>query len=126
MRIARLCDDYLNLTGHHCYAIDDIEKSLPHNLPASKFLRPYTPALRFFNKLRLRRIKRSMTHAAKNNKVYHLWSHPHNFGRHIDNNLEFLEEIFIHYKHLNKKYNFQSITMNDLSEEIENINKATN
>ncbi len=117
-RILRLLDDYLNLTGNHCYSLNDIEKKLPYNLPASKFLRPYSNTFKFFNMLRLRRIKKSMTYAAKNNKIYHLWSHPHNFGNHIENNLKVLKEILIHYKYLNETYNFQSITMSNLGEKI--------
>ena len=61
-----------------------------------------------------------MTHAAKNNLMYHLWWHPHNFGVDQDENFKFLEEILKHYQYLNKKYNFESITMSNLANEIKN------
>ena len=45
------------------------------NLPASFFIRPYSKKLFLFNNLKLRRIKNSMTHAAKNREMIHLWWH---------------------------------------------------
>jgi hypothetical protein len=59
-----------------------------------------------------------MTYAAKNNLVYHLWWHPHNFGVNLDQNIIMLNKILLHYKNLNKKYNFESITMSDLSNKL--------
>ena|GEM_PF-6961988 len=56
-----------------------------------------------------------MTYAAKHNKVYHLWWHPHNFGINQDQNFAFLEKILKHYDYLNKRYGFFSITMSDLA-----------
>ena len=42
--------------------------------------RPYG----FFKKLKMKRIKAQMTYAAKNDKLFHLWWHPHNFGNDIE------------------------------------------
>jgi len=56
-----------------------------------------------------------MSFAAKNNKVYHIWWHPHNFGRNTNKNIEFLQDVLEHYKFLNQNYNFQSFTMKDLA-----------
>lgn len=80
-------------------------------LPASRFLRPYISKEKVIQKVKINRIKKEMTYAAKNNEFYHLWWHPHNFGNSMETNLFFLEEILIHYQYLNKKYNFTSITM---------------
>src|SRR5699024_962404 len=60
-------------------------------------------------------IKKSMEYAAKNNQLYHLWWHPHNFGINIDKNMSMLEEILSHYQVLSNKYNMQSITMKDIA-----------
>lgn len=117
-RFLRLIDSYINLTGHHCYSFDSIEKSLPINLHSSRFLRPYNEKLSFLEKLKLNRIKKSMTYAARNNLVYHIWWHPHNFGRNTDKNIIMLNKILKHYTELNKKYGFQSVTMQDLSHKI--------
>jgi peptidoglycan/xylan/chitin deacetylase (PgdA/CDA1 family) len=117
-RILRLIDSYINITGHHCYRFDEIKKSTPYNIPSSRLLRPYSKKLFFLERLKFLRIKNAMTHAAKNNLVYHLWWHPHNFGRNCKENIYILEKILKHYDYLNKKYSFQSITMQELSNEL--------
>ena len=118
LRISRLLDNYINLSGHNCYSFEEIKLQYPHNIASSKFLRPYSNKLKFLEAFRLKRIKNSMTHAAKNNKIYHLWWHPHNFGTNLNENLTFLKRILEHYKYLNDKYGYQSATMSDCSKEI--------
>ena len=118
VRILRLLDSYFNLTGFHCIDTEKIKKSYPFNIPSSRFLRPYSSKLFFLEKLKLTRIKNAMTFAAKNNLVYHLWWHPHNFGINLVQNIAMLNNILSHYKYLNDKYNFESITMSDLSNEL--------
>ncbi|MBC7536448.1 MAG: polysaccharide deacetylase family protein [Ferruginibacter sp.] len=117
-RAFRLVDAYVNLTGHHCYTEKYMSAKFPVNIPSSRFLRPYYSKLQFLDWLRLRRIKKSMTHAAKNNLMYHLWWHPHNFGINQLENFSFLEEILVHYRYLNEKYSFTSCTMTELAKEI--------
>ena len=56
-----------------------------------------------------------MTRAAKENKNYHLWWHPHNVGEDISNNRIQLMEIIHHFKFLKEKYNFESLNMGDFS-----------
>ena len=85
------------------------------NIPASRFLRPYSKRLAFMDWLRLKRITKSMTHAAKHGLTYHLWWHPHNFGINIKENLAFLEKILLHYEELSKKYSFRSVSMQQLA-----------
>lgn len=119
-RAFRLIDAYLNITGYHCYPITLNSQKEPVNIPSSRFLRPYSPQLKMFEKLRLRRIKSAMTHAAKNNLMYHLWWHPHNFGINQEKNFAFLEEILIHFNKLQKQYNFQSTNMKGLANLISN------
>ena len=80
-------------------------------LPASRFLRPYSAREKLIQDMKLNRIKREMTDAAKNNKVYHLWWHPHNFGNEMNENLKYLESILKHFKFLDKKYKFSSKSM---------------
>jgi peptidoglycan/xylan/chitin deacetylase (PgdA/CDA1 family) len=117
-RALRLIDAYINITGYHCHRFDKIKEATPYNIPSSRFLRPYSEKLRFLQPLKFLRIKNAMTHAAKNNLVYHLWWHPHNFGRNSKENICFLEKILKHYDFLNKKYAFQSLTMGELSDEL--------
>nr|WP_321226043.1 polysaccharide deacetylase family protein [uncultured Psychroserpens sp.] len=109
-------DAYFNITGSNTYNLEEINKnSILFNIPSSRFLRPYNTKLKFFEPLKLRRIKKAMTYAAKHNELYHLWWHPHNFGTNINENLENLETIFKTYKFLNETYGFQSETMTGLT-----------
>ena len=115
-RAFRLIDAYLNISGHHCYSLDEINRSKPFNIPASRFLRCYSPSLKSIDFIKMKRILNSMTFAAKHNKIFHLWWHPHNFGVHQEENFEMLSEILEHYKYLNKKHNFESATMGEIAE----------
>jgi peptidoglycan/xylan/chitin deacetylase (PgdA/CDA1 family) len=114
----RLADAYINLSGHNCYSNEEMKRQIPVNIPASRFLRPYTKKLKVFEKLRLKRIIDSMTYAAKKGLTYHLWWHPHNFGINISENFLFLEQILIHYQKLNKEYKFESMNMQQLAKEL--------
>jgi hypothetical protein len=117
-RALRLIDSYVNITGYHCYNLEMMKASSPFNIPSSRFLRPYSDKLAFIDFLKFLRIKNAMTYAAKNNLMYHLWWHPHNFGSNCIENIKFLEKILKHYKFLNEKYKFQSITMEELSNKL--------
>lgn len=118
----RLLDSYINLSGNNCYSFQEIAKSRPYNIPSSRFLRPYSVKLKLLENLRLNRILKSMTKAAKNNQVFHLWWHPHNFGVNQNENFNFLEKILQHYKHLQTEYKFESINMRDFAEELNKLN----
>ncbi|NJW53432.1 polysaccharide deacetylase family protein [Salinimicrobium oceani] len=74
---------------------------------ASRLFRPYSPH-RVLNNLKVIRIKDEMSEAAKNNKIYHLWWHPHNFGNFPEESLSDLIEIMEHFKFCQKKYDFRS------------------
>jgi hypothetical protein len=77
-----------------------------------RFLRPYKfPVL---NYLMLKRISDEMSFAAKNGSVYHLWWHPHNFGKNLNENLNNLESILSTYAALREKYDMRSVCMADL------------
>jgi peptidoglycan/xylan/chitin deacetylase (PgdA/CDA1 family) len=86
-------------------------------VPASRFFRPYKHSEEKIQKLKLSRIKGEMSHAAKKNKNYHLWWHPHNSGEDVENNKKQLLEIIAHYKFLKEKYNFSSANMLDLAKQ---------
>jgi hypothetical protein len=116
IRICRLLDHYFNISGHHTYPIPKPVSNAPLNIPASRFLRAWSTNLRFFEWLRLSRIKKSMTHAAKNGEVFHLWWHPHNFGINQKENFKNLEEILKHFAFLKKTYGMQSASMKDITD----------
>ncbi len=117
-RIFRLIDTYLNMTGFHCYSLDQVRKQASVNLPASHFLRPYSKRLKAVDRFRLKRIRDAMSYAAKHGLVYHLWWHPYNFASHPVENLTFLEAVIDHYEHLRAKYGMESMNMEELQEEV--------
>lgn len=114
-RAARLLDAYINVSGHNTYSLAECTAQKPFNFPSSRQLRPYSKKLAILENLRLNRIKRSMTYAAKNNEIFHLWWHPHNFGVDKEQNMIFLEKIMNHYNLLHKTHNMQSLNMAELS-----------
>lgn len=117
-RFVRLIDAYINLSGHHCYRQEGLIKNGMANIASSRFLRPYSASLKIFEDLRLKRITNAMTYAAKHNKLYHLWWHPHNFGTNQPENFAFLEKILRHYSFLREKYSFNNKTMRELGQEL--------
>jgi peptidoglycan/xylan/chitin deacetylase (PgdA/CDA1 family) len=88
------------------------------NIPASRFFQPFNNRLLGFERLKLNRIKNEMTAAAEKECIYHLWWHPHNFGKHISENLLQLEEILIHYRNLNKKGKMISLNMQNITRDL--------
>ncbi len=124
-RALRLLDSYVNLTGHNTYALKELSSEYIYNIPASRFLRPTSEKLNFLETFRLNRIKKSMTYAAKNNQLYHLWWHPHNFGGDIDSNMVFLVEILEHYQKLNSEYGMQSLNMREVAILIKELERNT-
>ena len=121
-RAFRILDTYMNISGYNCYSLEELKKKEPFDIPSSRFLRPYSPKLKRLEGLRLRRILKSMTYAAKRGEVFHLWWHPHNFGINQKENLNFLNSVLKHYTILNEKYGFESLSMKDLSEILQNEN----
>jgi len=113
-RLGRLVDTYINISGKNSCEIDRAENEIV-NVTASRFLRPYDPKLRVLEPLRLQRLKSEMSFAAANKKLYHLWWHPHNFGKHLDKNMAFLKKILEHYLLLNEKYSFPSLNMSEVA-----------
>lgn len=117
-RAMRLLDIYLPLFKN-TYSYDAIiSRANVINIPASRFLRPYNHKLRWFERLKVARIKKEMLYAARNNEVYHLWWHPHNFGKNIEKNLSILEDILKNFSTCSVKYGMDSMTMSELADYI--------
>ncbi len=115
VRLFRLLDHYINISGHHTYPIPQPTAHEPINIPASRFFRPWNVWLNLFEPLRIRRIKRAMTHAAKNNEIFHLWWHPHNVSIDQGENFKNLEHILKHYLFLKETYGMTSASMADIT-----------
>ena len=61
-----------------------------------------------------------MTAAARQGKIYHLWWHPHNFGKNMEKNFSFLAKVISHYEMLAKKYDMKSVCMKDILNNFKN------
>jgi peptidoglycan/xylan/chitin deacetylase (PgdA/CDA1 family) len=112
-RIFRAIDTLMPISKSVSFSKIKQKKGL-FSVPASRFFRPYKHSEEKIQKLKLSRIKGEMSYAAKKNKNYHLWWHPHNFGEDVENNKKQLLEIIEHFKLLKEKYNFSSANMIDL------------
>jgi peptidoglycan/xylan/chitin deacetylase (PgdA/CDA1 family) len=110
VRGCRLLDSYTSLTGVNS-SNKKVYKDNIISIPSSRFLRPARSG--GFESLRLKRILKAMNHAAANNKGFHLWFHPHNFGNKTELNIAFLEKILINFEKLKDEFGMQSLTMKE-------------
>lgn len=118
MRLLRLADVYLPLTGQGGYI--PAEENGIVNLVGSRMYKPRFRPLAFLEGLKVRRIKKQMLHAAKKGLTFHLWWHPHNIGVQTDLHLRQLEEIFSYYNELHTKYGMRSLNMREAAQECQN------
>ena len=56
-------------------------------------------------------IERNMMMAANSGRAYHLWWHPHNFGRDIDAYINALKQILSHFDALRAAFGMRSSHM---------------
>ena len=108
----RFADAYINITGNHCHAVPAPGDII--NIPASRFLRPYKPKLKMFDGLKLERIKQGIKFAADRGLIYQLWWHPHNFGKYMDENFNFLEKALKFYEQLNHEEKIESLNLMEI------------
>jgi peptidoglycan/xylan/chitin deacetylase (PgdA/CDA1 family) len=81
------------------------------DVPATRFLRPWSPSFAPLETLKLRRIRAELTSAARHGGLCHLWWHPHNFGRYPTQNLAMLDQILDIVDELRAREGLQSLTM---------------
>jgi hypothetical protein len=86
------------------------------DVPASRFLRPYTPRLRRLDPLRRRRIRHELQAAAVGRGIYHLWWHPHNFGAHLEENVAFLRGVLEDFARCRQRHGMRSLSMGEVAE----------
>ncbi len=107
----RLADTYLPLAVSNGRTLD--AATSPVDLPASRYLRPYRPALRSLDGLRIRRIVLELRAAARHGQLFHLWWHPHDFGRHLRENLAVLHAVLREFAALRARYGMESLAMGE-------------
>ena len=113
-RFFRLADAYLPISGHR--GVKPEKSNGLVNIPGSCFLRPFNKKLSWLEPIRLWRIKREMTAAARKGMIYHLWWHPHNFGKNREENFRTLQSILEHFERLSSLYGMQSMNMKEIYE----------
>jgi peptidoglycan/xylan/chitin deacetylase (PgdA/CDA1 family) len=123
-KIIKRLDAAVNLTGHHCFRREEAGEEYPYNFPASRWLRPYCRRLSLLEPFKRKRIMDDMTYAARNGLIYHLWWHPHNFGRNMQRNLYSLKMIISHYLRLRERYGMASFNMSELADQLDGERRA--
>ena len=115
-KLGRTGDAYFNL-GKKSYPTEHFSgvRDQPLEQRASRFLRP-VEGNSILRKLKLNRIKSEMEWAAKNQEIYHLWWHPHNFGDQPEESMNDLKIILDHFSRLQSRYDFQSRSMEELGD----------
>ena len=112
----RYLDAFFPILNHETFP--ELKSNGLINIPATRFLQPYSNRRMGLEHLKLRRIKKEMHQAAMKKQLYHLWWHPHNFGRYQKENLEQLEEICSEYKLIKNSGAMISRNMHNLSFEL--------
>lgn len=107
-RALRLVDAHTGILGPH---ISSSSEGVPSNIPASRFLRPSAGRLAPFHGSHLSVIRREMRAAARRGMTYHLWWHPHNFGRELEKNLAVLRSIAVQFTALKEEFGMTSCSM---------------
>jgi hypothetical protein len=123
-RALRLLDNYIPFTGSNAFPLQHAG-TLPVNVPASRFLRPYSRRLALLDPLRITRIQSAMTAAAQRGLAFHLWWHPHNFGVNQDENLAILEHLLQHFQRLRVRNGMRSMTIAEAARECLGVSLET-
>jgi hypothetical protein len=117
VRGIRWLDHHVGVAGSRNVRWGDVvSREGPCNVPASLFLRPVSSRRPVMNRLRLKRIVGEMRSAARNRRIFHLWWHPHNFGKDTDGNVEFLRTILNEFIQCRDRYGMVSMSMEEAAD----------
>jgi peptidoglycan/xylan/chitin deacetylase (PgdA/CDA1 family) len=112
VRAPRLLDHYVSLSGSKVVPWNEVlQPSGLCNVRSSMFLRPYSERRKSLEPARLRRIAAGIQAAAEQRGIFHLWWHPHNFGAHTEENLDFLRRVLEVFVDCRNKHGMQSLSM---------------
>jgi peptidoglycan/xylan/chitin deacetylase (PgdA/CDA1 family) len=110
-RLARFADGALPIGPKQI--VQPSQNGSALDVPASRFLRPWSRKLALYQMFHIRRIEAEMKLAAQRGASYHLWWHPHNFGRNLDENLGQLDRIITRFKKCRDAMGMVSKNMRD-------------
>lgn len=116
MRLARLADAYVPVSGMQTVPFDALPTSAPFNIPATRFYRPYSRFTAPLEPVRLRRVDAEIRHAAKHGHLVHLWWHPHNFGADQEANFAALRHTLATFSAARKRWGMRSLTMSECAD----------
>lgn len=124
-RLFEKADNYISLESSKIYPYSEIitDKGL-FNVKSSRFFKPFTPAYRLFDWMRVRRFKRELKKAARRGEVYHIYWHPHNFANNTERNLKDLESFLKCYKRMKEKHGMLSLNMDEVAEKAAEMRKG--
>jgi hypothetical protein len=115
-RAARLADTYAGFSAPPTFGWDDlVEESGLCNIPASAFLRPYSPKRRALESRRRARLVSGLRTAARRGRLFHLWWHPHNFARHPRESFHLLNAVLDEADRLAASDGLRSMSMGDVA-----------
>lgn len=117
-RVGRMLEAYLPICDH-TFAWDEIlESDGLANVRASQILRPYRPRLAALEPLKLRQIASNLRYAARQQRLFHLWWHPHNFGQHLAKNLALLRRVLDEFSATRDRDGLVSLTMAEVADHV--------
>jgi peptidoglycan/xylan/chitin deacetylase (PgdA/CDA1 family) len=119
-RLNRGMDAYLPIYGKTTYPLAGVpvRTGMPVCIPASRLLRPFSSREVWINDFKVARIKHELEGAARQEQVYHLWWHPHNFGYYPEENLRDLKIVLEHFNRMNRRHGMMSLNMGELADKI--------
>jgi peptidoglycan/xylan/chitin deacetylase (PgdA/CDA1 family) len=114
-RASRLADAYIDLSGDNTYSWNDVlDETGLCNVRASRYLRPYSRSARALKRWRLRRVIEGMEVAARSKRVFHLWWHPEDMGRHPEESIENVRVIATAFGQFRRAYGMRAMSMSDV------------
>lgn len=119
-KIGRLADTYLPITGSNTWGMEEllVQPGKATNVPASHFIRPYNPVLKYIEWVKFIRVRSQIEFAARNGRMVHIRWYPHNFGANLDKNIIMLNEILDCFEKCRLRYNMKSMTMSDFADSL--------
>ncbi len=112
LRALRLADAYWDLNGPQTVAFPKGRRLA--RVAASRYLRPFSPALGSLESVRLRRIATAMKSAARERRIFHLWWHPEDFAACQDRNIDFLRQVLNAFDKCRREDGMASLSMGDV------------
>lgn len=116
-RGVRLLDSMIPLVPRHNNEAT-IASGEAVDVKASHFLRPWKKTPAGVSRLQHRRILQDLRATAIKGGDFHLWWHPHNFGRNPEENLFHIEQILREFVRLRDRHEMESVNMSDIARRL--------